>query len=53
MPRSSNLNPINLFSTPRAFSASKALEFVNSLVNLVTQPKPASNGEVLSSMSFP
>jgi hypothetical protein len=41
------------FGTPASFCFFKFSEFTKSLVNFVIQPNPASNGEVVSLMSFP
>ena len=46
MPRSSNLKATNLRSGVRSFSSFKASLLVKSLLNLQTQPKPASIGRL-------
>ena len=45
--------PTNFLETPSSFCFKRNSLSTNSLSNLVIQPNPASNGEVVSSISFP
>ena len=53
MPLSMSSNPTSRRATPCSFCCFRSGLSMNSLVNLVIYPKPASMGEVVSSMSFP
>ena len=52
-PRSRSSKPTKYLFTPDSYCFFKYSESTKLLVNLVIQPKPASIGEVESSISFP